>query len=383
MATTQDNHPPIVLSQQSSLLYTLLNRIMLPIDPAMTTDLTPTLDFMLLFPTTATTAPFKPIVKDDVFLAEPWIDHDDNASLSSHSSLKSPCLSPVTSPTNFLYNHEPLFDGIEDQLFIKEEEKEHDDQQVIPTKEPSQRTDRLLLINNNNNNEQDTEYDHHWFNIFDTFHTHTTNEPHKRKRADSNNSIDWLEKPCQQKRRKKIYKKTQFLTRKKSISGFQMNDQYKQDCQVVEPIEGEDRKTMFQQLTESGIDWCRYCGTTEGVNWRPGPWGKRTLCNKHGCDYKGYGLASRLPRLDLSKFQHENIYERQRPVVQLFCNVCHSPEEEQNNKLVMCDGGCSRAYHQQCYSPVIEPCPTMYWYCNATCKENRQRNKVGKFHMLV
>ena len=36
--------------------------------------------------------------------------------------------------------------------------------------------------------------------------------------------------------------------------------------------------TIFQQLTQSGIDWCRYCGTTEGVNWRPGPWGKRTLC---------------------------------------------------------------------------------------------------------
>jgi hypothetical protein len=36
--------------------------------------------------------------------------------------------------------------------------------------------------------------------------------------------------------------------------------------------------TIFQTLTKSGIDWCRYCGTTEGVNWRPGPWGKRTLC---------------------------------------------------------------------------------------------------------
>ncbi|KAI8970369.1 hypothetical protein BDF20DRAFT_121400 [Mycotypha africana] len=36
--------------------------------------------------------------------------------------------------------------------------------------------------------------------------------------------------------------------------------------------------TIYQKLTEANIDWCRYCGTTEGVNWRPGPWGKRTLC---------------------------------------------------------------------------------------------------------
>ncbi len=36
--------------------------------------------------------------------------------------------------------------------------------------------------------------------------------------------------------------------------------------------------TIYQKLTKANIDWCRYCGTTEGVNWRPGPWGKRTLC---------------------------------------------------------------------------------------------------------
>ena len=36
--------------------------------------------------------------------------------------------------------------------------------------------------------------------------------------------------------------------------------------------------TIYQKLTKSNVDWCRYCGTTEGVNWRPGPWGKRTLC---------------------------------------------------------------------------------------------------------
>jgi hypothetical protein len=51
-------------------------------------------------------------------------------------------------------------------------------------------------------------------------------------------------------------------------------------CQLIESVaENEkDKKTVFQHLTEASIDWCRYCGTTEGVNWRPGPWGKRTLC---------------------------------------------------------------------------------------------------------
>ncbi|ORX53121.1 hypothetical protein DM01DRAFT_1051115 [Hesseltinella vesiculosa] len=37
--------------------------------------------------------------------------------------------------------------------------------------------------------------------------------------------------------------------------------------------------TVYQKLTKAHLDWCRYCGTTEGVNWRPGPWGKRTLSN--------------------------------------------------------------------------------------------------------
>ncbi|KAI9261156.1 hypothetical protein BY458DRAFT_439668 [Sporodiniella umbellata] len=30
--------------------------------------------------------------------------------------------------------------------------------------------------------------------------------------------------------------------------------------------------TLYQKLTKANVDWCRYCGTTEGVNWRPGPW---------------------------------------------------------------------------------------------------------------
>ncbi|KAI9267547.1 hypothetical protein EDC94DRAFT_514681 [Helicostylum pulchrum] len=264
------------------------------------------------------------VIKDDVFLAQPstlsrdalypsWlpttviVDHDDTASLSSHSSLSSsqhsdkfttsPCLSPVTSPTNFLYNHEPLFEGgiIED-------------------------------LDNNNKN--------------------TSLKKDKKEELDQN---------------------------KESISSPTRS-------QLIESVAEKDKKTVFQHLTEVGIDWCRYCGTTEGVNWRPGPWGKRTLCNKHGCDYKGYGLASRLPRLDLSAFSTEKLEERLRPVVQQFCIVCQSPEQtEQNGHLVLCSGGCSRAYHQHCHTPVITVNPAIdpvRWYCSALCKENRKRNKV-------
>ncbi|KAI9025979.1 hypothetical protein CLU79DRAFT_743989 [Phycomyces nitens] len=44
------------------------------------------------------------------------------------------------------------------------------------------------------------------------------------------------------------------------------------------PCRSTSQPTIYQKLTKANVDWCRYCGTTEGVNWRPGPWGKRTLC---------------------------------------------------------------------------------------------------------
>ncbi|KAF7722805.1 hypothetical protein EC973_002689 [Apophysomyces ossiformis] len=137
--------------------------------------------------------------------------------------------------------------------------------------------------------------------------------------------------------------------------------------------------TLYQKLTKANIDWCRYCGTTEGVNWRPGPWGKRTLCNKHGCDYKGYGFACKLPRLDLTGFCHESIDDRDRPVLQLFCSVCHRQESWAGNVLVRCEG-CPKAFHQKC-------CPTNEltdafvqgdapWFCDPSCCENARRKRI-------
>lgn len=106
--------------------------------------------------------------------------------------------------------------------------------------------------------------------------------------------------------------------------------------------------------------------------------------SKHGCDYKGYGLASRLPRLDLSAFAKERLEDRRRPIVQQFCVVCQSPENLNKNRLIPCKGGCSRAYHQYCYSPSAstEEMNDLLWCCNSSCCENGQRNKVCKCFAL-
>lgn len=67
-----------------------------------------------------------------------------------------------------------------------------------------------------------------------------------------------------------------------TVTAKLMTEEYQQtpqpprtDLAAPRPTENP---TIFQKLTKANIDWCRYCGTTEGVNWRPGPWGKRTLC---------------------------------------------------------------------------------------------------------
>lgn len=132
-------------------------------------------------------APQQRLVKDDVFFAPL------EQKIKENITIPTPCLSPVTSPSDFLYDHEPLFDGI-DPL---DEEKEED-------KKPKRKSLKRKIIELEN---ELSEY-------------------------------------------KKKYTK----------------------------LSHNNKKTVFEKLSQSGIDWCRYCGTTEGVNWRPGPWGKRTLC---------------------------------------------------------------------------------------------------------
>ncbi|KAF8947332.1 hypothetical protein BGZ47_009519 [Haplosporangium gracile] len=137
--------------------------------------------------------------------------------------------------------------------------------------------------------------------------------------------------------------------------------------------------TLFQMLTKANIDWCRYCGTTEGVNWRPGPWGKRTLCNKHGCDFKGYGFACKLPRLDLTSYTHETVDQRIRPVLQHFCHGCQSQESTSGNKMLRCEG-CPKAFHQACRgdSPISDEVASSdkAWFCDESCRENVKKKRV-------
>ncbi|KAJ1972614.1 hypothetical protein H4R34_005351 [Dimargaris verticillata] len=136
--------------------------------------------------------------------------------------------------------------------------------------------------------------------------------------------------------------------------------------------------TLYEEMTQANIDWCRYCGTTEGINWRPGPWGKRTLCNKHGCDYKGYGFACKLPRLDLRAYVNESIGERDRPILQLYCTVCHDAQSYEGNVLVRCEG-CPKAYHQNCYSESISDAVVQggeAWFCDGSCPHNCRSKRV-------
>ncbi|KAJ3161659.1 hypothetical protein HDU86_006429 [Geranomyces michiganensis] len=146
-------------------------------------------------------------------------------------------------------------------------------------------------------------------------------------------------------------------------------------CVVRESL----RPTVYETFTKSGLDWCRYCGVTKSgqttASFRPGPWGKRTLCNKHGCDYKGYGYADKQSRLDLSSFTRESVQDRIRPVIQDYCISCFQRDSLHSRKLVQCDG-CARAYHPECYgrSSHID---NEIWYCEPTCEHSRAIGKIA------
>lgn len=139
-------------------------------------------------------------------------------------------------------------------------------------------------------------------------------------------------------------------------------------------------ETIYQILSKLGTAWCRYCGTTCGVNWRTGPWGKKTLCNKHGCDYKGYGFSSAAPRLDLSSFYGETVEERNRPVIQDFCFKCRLSGNSKS-LLQMCHG-CPKSFHVQCHSSVGNYFEEMLdknlpWFCSPSCRDNLETKCIN------
>ncbi|KAI9310954.1 hypothetical protein BX666DRAFT_2001934 [Dichotomocladium elegans] len=372
-----------------------------------------------------------PLVKDDVFFA-PAISDDDsvitthsNSSIGDNSlavgnSAPTPCLSPVTAPADFLCNHEPLFDGIDD---LQQHQHQHQQQQQIPDDSTCARYLIGSMSSNNNENSKSLFdiYDYQSLHALSPQPTFASSDDEYLPDADDHGAdMDGINSsassvcssPSSSCSELDAYQCSSIPSLKRKLSLISQNDnnsrpdppyrrlkakpaakrrakrhlgRRSRQKPVIAPYheqnDGGSDLSIFERLTQAGIDWCRYCGTTEGVNWRPGPWGKRTLCNKHGCDYKGYGIASRLPRLDLSAFANERLEDRKRPVVQQTCIICQHTESTMDNKLISCEGGCSHSYHQLCRIPAIDPSANRdkEWCCNSLCRQNRKRSKVGPY----
>lgn len=148
--------------------------------------------------------------------------------------------------------------------------------------------------------------------------------------------------------------------------------------------------SVFEAMTVARASWCRYCGTGASVRWRPGPWGQRTLCDKHGAAYAGRPGAAL--RLDLSPFQGEKLADRRRPILQDICSVCQRTDREDATQRIWPCAGCPKGYHRKCIppkvssaiSPITEEREMMTttlsetdqpWFCSPACAAN-----LAKYH---
>ncbi|KNE61321.1 hypothetical protein AMAG_07057 [Allomyces macrogynus ATCC 38327] len=136
------------------------------------------------------------------------------------------------------------------------------------------------------------------------------------------------------------------------------------------------RPTMYEQLTARGVPWCRFCGVTESPNWRQGPWGKKSLCNKHGCAWSGIAGNKRI-RLDLRGYVEETLEDRIIPVVQDYCWLCQGKEQrEVAHDLQRC-GGCQKAFHATCLRTAGPPrAGATRWFCSVSCSLRTVGNLV-------
>jgi len=137
---------------------------------------------------------------------------------------------------------------------------------------------------------------------------------------------------------------------------------------------------IFESLDQVGGKWCRYCGTTGGYYWKEGPWGPKTLCNKHGCEYLGCGFAKTTSnRIDLSSFQQEPKEARKCPIIQEYCAICWKKISQNQRTFRKCHG-CPFAFHEECYSRVhkLETplAKTSRWYCSDKCCENFRTGRI-------
>lgn len=103
--------------------------------------------------------------------------------------------------------------------------------------------------------------------------------------------------------------------------------------------------------------------------------------SKHGCDYKGYGFACKLPRLDLTGFVGESIEDRDRPVLQLFCTICQQRGSNHEDDLLVYCEGCPKAYHQSCNPTADLSDPAFIgsqepWFCSPLCRDNVRRKRI-------
>ncbi len=116
-------------------------------------------------------------------------------------------------------------------------------------------------------------------------------------------------------------------------------------------------QSIYEILTERGQPWCRICGTISSDFWRKSAlWGENTVC--FSCVRKAWVLKR------VYDSNHTGLY----PYVQDTCAECRSDYEEENNKLIYCDG-CARSYHQRCRSiPDEVTAMTSNWFCSDACK---------------
>lgn len=138
--------------------------------------------------------------------------------------------------------------------------------------------------------------------------------------------------------------------------------------------------TIYQSLIAKNEKWCRYCGTSKGIMWKDGPWGKNTLCCFHGKAYSNEEPEG--VRLNLSLFENEKAESRDKPIIQDYCFKCM-----QKRDLITCHG-CPKAFHRSCLgilspsddmtvSPILPPENSdLPWFCSPTCKDNLKHGDV-------
>ena len=130
--------------------------------------------------------------------------------------------------------------------------------------------------------------------------------------------------------------------------------------------EGEEEGNLYVRLDRHRKHWCRFCGTTAGYKWYPGPWGKSTLCYRHSERCKN------IDKLDLSCFLHEK--ERKEPVVRDYCGKCWSRMDVRSASL-RCYG-CPFSYHVGCVPPNSKMVNGRL-FCSEECQHNLDRLGVN------